>query len=117
MLRKEKFKVQVETNATLHYPLAADWLAISPKPKAFFFCAPYRRLAKEVKLVVTRDLRLGVVEKLRRAFPRTTPILLQPQSNKRWSQNLAKKLVQEALKAGLGNVRLSVQLHKILRLR
>jgi len=117
LLKKEKFKVQVETNATLHYPLAADWLSISPKPKAFFFCPPYRRLAKEVKLVVTRDLRVRAVEKLRRAFPRTTPILLQPQSNMRWSQNLAKKLVKEAIEAGLANVRLSVQLHKILRLR
>jgi len=117
LLKKEKFKVQVETNATLYYPLAADWLSISPKPKNFFFCAAYRRLAKEVKIVVTKDLRVRVVEKLRRAFPRTTPILLQPQSNTRWSQNLAKKLVREALKAGLANVRLSVQLHKIVRLR
>jgi organic radical activating enzyme len=117
LLKKEKFKVQVETNATLYYPLAADWFSVSPKPKAFFFCAPYRRLAKEVKLVVTKDLRLRVIEKLRRAFPRRTPILLQPQSNKRWSQNLAEKLVKQAIEAGMANVRLSVQLHKILRIR
>ncbi len=117
LLKKEKLKVQVETNATLYYPLAADWFSVSPKPKAFFFCGPYRRLAKEVKLVVTRDLRLRVIEKLRRAFPRRTPILLQPQSNKRWSQNLAEKLVEQAIEAGLANVRLSVQLHKILRIR
>ena len=116
LLKKQNFKLQVETNATLHYSLTADWFSISPKPKAFFFCPPYRRLAKEVKLVVTRDLRVQVVEKLRRAFPRTTPILLQPQSNTRWSQNLARKLVQEAIEAGLANVRLSVQLHKILHI-
>ncbi len=116
-LKKEKFKVQVETNATRYYPMAADWFSISPKPKTFVFCAPYRRLAREVKLVATKDLNLGIIKKLRRAFPRTTPILVQPQSNTHWSQNLARKLVKESLKAGLDNVRLSVQVHKILGIR
>lgn len=117
LLKKEKFKVQVETNATLYYPLAADWFSISPKPKAFLYCPEFRRLAKEVKLVVTKDLRLGVIKKMRQAFPEKTPILLQPQSNKRWSQRLAMKIIRQALEAGLANVRLSIQLHKILHVR
>jgi 7-carboxy-7-deazaguanine synthase len=117
LLHKEKFKVQVETNATLYYPLAADWFTISPKPPAYFRAAQYRARAKEVKLVATRDLRLEVIKKLRRAFPERTALLLQPQSNQRWSQNLAAKLLKQAIEAGLNNIRVSVQLHKILRLR
>jgi len=117
ILHREKFKVQLETNATLYYPLAADWFTISPKPRAYFYAAEYRARAKEVKLVATRDLQLEVIKKLRRAFPEKTPLLLQPQSSQRWSQNLAMKLVKQAMEAGLENIRLSVQLHKILRLR
>ena len=117
LLKKENFMVQVETNARRHDRLAADWFTVSPKPGAFFFCPPYRRLAQEVKLVATRDLRFEVIKKLRRAFPEKIPLLIQPQSNKRWSQDLAVKLANEAVRAGLANVRLSVQLHKILRIR
>jgi organic radical activating enzyme len=117
ILHKEKFKVQLETNATLYYPLAADWFTISPKPRAYFYAAEYRARAKEVKLVVTRGLRLEVIKKLRRVFPERIPLLLQPQSGQRWSQGLAIKLMKQTMEAGLENIRLSVQLHKILRLR
>ncbi len=117
LLKKAKLKIQVETNATRYYPLSIDWYTISPKPEAYSFAPEYRARAKEVKLVATKDLRLGVIKKLRQAFPEKMPILLQPQSNKRWSQKLAMKIIRQALEAGLTNVRLSVQLHKILHLR
>jgi len=117
LLKKEKFKVQVETNATRYYPLSIDWYTISPKPKAYSFAPEYQARAKEVKLVATKDLRLGVIKKLRQTFPEKTPILLQPQSSKRWSQRLAMKIIRQALEAGLKNVRLSAQLQKILHIR
>lgn len=117
LLKKAKLKIQVETNATCYNPLSIDWYTISPKPKVYSFAPEYRARAKEVKLVATKDLRLGVIKKLRQAFPEKMPILLQPQSNKRWSQKLAMKIIRQALEAGLTNVRLSVQLHKILHLR
>lgn len=117
LLKKAKLKIQVETNATCYNPLSIDWYTISPKPKAYSFAPEYLARAKEVKLVATKDLRLGIIKKLRQAFPEKIPILLQPQSNKRWSQKLAMNIIRHALEAGLTNVRLSVQLHKILHLR
>jgi organic radical activating enzyme len=117
LLKREKIKVQVETNATLYYPLAADWISISPKPKAFFFSPQYRRIAKEVKLVVTRDLDFRIVERMRGEFPAKTPVLLQLQSNSRTSQKRAMKILKQTMKPGLCNIRLAVQLHKILRVR
>jgi organic radical activating enzyme len=117
LLKKEKFKIQLETNATRYAALPFDWITISPKPKKYAFVPEYKKLAREVKLVVTRDLRLKTIKRLRQAFPAKTPLLLQPQSNRRWSQKLALKLLDESLAAGLENIRLSTQLHKILRLR
>jgi organic radical activating enzyme len=117
LLHKEKFLVQVETNATRYYPLPADWVTISPKPKDYYVRPEFRRRAREVKLVVTSDLDLAVLRKMRAAFPASVPIFLPPESNFRWSQKRALKLLREALAVGLDNVRVSVQLHKVLRVR
>lgn len=117
LLKKRKLKIQVETNATRYLPLAVDWYTVSPKPRAFFFAPQYRTRAKEVKLVVTKELRLGIIRRLRAVFPEKIPILLQPQSNKRWSQKLGLDLLEQALAAGLVNIRLSLQLHKIIGIR
>jgi len=117
LLHKEKFLVQVETNGTRYYPLPADWFTVSPKPTAYFVRPEFRRRAREIKLVVTAGLDLPVLRKMRAAFPAGVPIILQPESNRRWSQKRAFRLLKEALAAGLDNVRVSIQLHKILRLR
>jgi len=117
MLHRENFLVQVETNGTRYYSLPADWFAVSPKPKTYYVRPEFRRRAKEVKLVVTAELDLAVLRKMRSAFPAGVPIILQPESNRRWSQGRAMRLMKEALAAGLDNVRVSVQLHRILRLR
>ena len=57
-LRQEGLKIQVETNATLYRPLTVDWYTVSPKPPRYSFRPEYRKRAKEVKLVVTRVLKL-----------------------------------------------------------
>jgi len=116
-LRKEGFKVQVETNATLYQPLLVDWYSISPKPEKYFYRPEYRTRAKEVKLILTRNLDFELVRKLRKAFPEATPFLLQPQSNRKWSLNLGMKILNQSLRAGLKNIRLSLQLHKTFGLR
>ena len=116
-LKKEHFHIQVETNATLFAPLPVDWFTISPKPEEYFFRREYRERAKEVKIIVTKNLDLAVIRKLRKAFPPKTPLLLQPQSNRKWSMDLAVKLLTRALTERLENVRLSLQLHKIYKLR
>jgi organic radical activating enzyme len=117
LLKRDNCLVQVETNGIRYYSLAADWLTISPKPKDYLVRPEFQRLAKEVKLVAGRDLSLAVIGKMRAAFPPRVPIILQPESNRRWSQKRALHLLRDALAAGLDNVRISIQLHRILRIR
>jgi 7-carboxy-7-deazaguanine synthase len=117
LLKRDNCLVQVETNGIRYYSLAADWLTISPKPKDYLVRPEFQRLAKEVKLVAGRDLSLAVIGKMRAAFPPRVPIILQPESNRRWSQKRALHLLRDALAAGLDNVRISIQLHRVLRIR
>lgn len=116
-LKRERFKIQVETNGTIYQPLAVDWHTLSPKPEKYFYQPEYRKKATEVKIIVTKELDFDVVRRLRKEFPPGTPIILQPQSNRKWSMNASKKLLRQALKAGLKNIKVSVQLHKIYGLR
>lgn len=116
-LKSEGLKIQLETNATLYLPLPVDWYSISPKPEKYIFCPEYRTKAREVKIIVTKDLDYKTVHHLRREFPDQTPLLLQPQSNKKWSMLKGMSLLRQALKSGLVNIRISVQLHKIYGLR
>jgi len=117
LLKKDDRLVQMETNGTRYFPTAADWISVSPKPKDYFVRPQFKKLAREVKLVVTRELDLAVIRRIRAAFPGRIPVLLQPESSRRWSQKLAIRLLTEATAAGLKNVRISVQLHKILGIR
>jgi organic radical activating enzyme len=116
-LKREIFKVQIETNATIFRPLPVDWYSISPKPDKYYFRPEFKEKAREVKIVITKDLDLKAIQRLRAQFPEKTPLLLQPQSNRKWSMNLGIKLLKEGLKVDLKNIRLSIQLHKIYSLR
>ena len=117
LLKKQKLKIQVETNGTIYYPLPADWFTVSPKPKSYSFKPEFRTLADEVKLVVSKELDEKIIKKMRATFPTEVPILLQPQSHRRWSQERAVRLFNKACTAGLENIRVSIQLHKVLKLR
>ena len=81
-LKKEGLKVQVETNGTIDRLLPVDWYTVSPKPKDYFYQPRFRKTAKEVKLVVSRELDLDIVRRVRKEFPPETPIFLQPESNR-----------------------------------
>jgi organic radical activating enzyme len=116
-LKQEGFKIQVETNGTLYRTLPVDWYSVSPKPDEYDCRPEYREKATEVKVVVTQNLGLESIRGLREMFPERTPLLLQPQSNRKWSMELGMKLLERSLKAGVQNIRLSVQLHKIFGLR
>ena len=117
LLRKDRFRVQVETNGTRYYPVTVDWISVSPKPKDYIVRPQFQRLAKEVKLIVTKELELPTIRRIRAAFPARIPILLQPESNRRWSQKKALRLLREATAARLDNIRVSAQLHKVLGIR
>jgi len=116
-LKKEGLKVQVETNGRNFRQLAADWLTVSPKPAGYGYHPRFKRLAREVKLVVSKTLTFETVRRLRQEFPGTVPILLQPESNAAWSSAKGRRLLDRALKQGLKNIRLSVQLHTIFNMR
>jgi organic radical activating enzyme len=116
-LRTDGFRIQVETNGTIYRPWPVDWLTVSPKPRRWSYDPRFRRRADEVKLVVTKSLTPAVVARLRREFPARVPILLQPESNAAWSRARGRRLLEEALRDGLENIRVTVQLHRIYGLR
>ncbi len=111
------FRVQVETNGTFPPAALADWHTVSPKPPDYAVHPGFKTKAREVKLVVCRGFGLDAIRTARAAVPRPVPIILQPQSNARWSVDRAVRLLQEASRAGLDGIRLSVQLHKIFGLK
>jgi 7-carboxy-7-deazaguanine synthase len=116
-LKKEGLKIQVETNGTVYRTLPVDWYSVSPKPNEYDCRPEYRNKANEVKIVVTQNLNLESIQRLRVMFPEKTPLLLQPQSNRKWSRNLGLKLLEQSLRAEVQNIRLTVQLHKIFGVR
>lgn len=116
-LKREKFRIQVETNGTIYQPLPVDWYTVSPKPEEYFFRLEYKKRAKEVKIIVTKDLDFEVIRRLRMEFPTETPIILQPQSNRKWSIKAAVKFLRQSLRSGLMNIRVSIQLHKVYGLK
>jgi len=111
------FRVQIETNGTFPPAPFADWHSVSPKPPDYAVHPGFRRHAREVKLVVCRALDLDGIRTVRAVFAPTIPVILQPQSNARWSVKKAVGLLEDASRAGLEGIRLSVQLHKIYGLR
>ena len=116
-LKEEGFKVQVETNATFYRPLPVDWYSISPKPDKYNYRPEYREKAREVKIILTKNLDFELIRQLRKEFPEKTPLLLQPQSNRKWSVELGLKLLRQASTAGQKNIKISIQLHEIFGLR
>lgn len=116
-LHAEGFLVQIETNGTFPPAPLADWHSVSPKPPDYAVHPGFRKRAREVKLVVCRTLDLDGIRTVRAAFPPMVPVILQPQSNTRWSIEKAAGLLEDASRAGLEGIRLSVQLHKIYGLK
>jgi organic radical activating enzyme len=116
-LKAANFLVQAETNGTIYRRLPIDWYTVSPKPPGYFYRREYKTRAREVKLIAVKGLRLAVIQKIRADFPERTPVLLQPQSNTSWSRELAVRLCRQAVKAGIKNIRLTFQLHKLYHLR
>jgi 7-carboxy-7-deazaguanine synthase len=114
ILKEEGYKIQLETNAVLYQDLDVDWYTVSPKPNKYDVDSHYRDRAKEVKLVVTRELNLETVVQMRNLFPKKTPLLLQAQSNLKWSIKKGRLLLEQATNARAENIRLVLQMHKII---
>ena len=115
-LKEQGFKIQIETNGTRFQTIPVDWYTLSPKPDEYFYAPEFVAAAKEIKLVVSQELDLAVIQRIRQQFPGETPLLLQPQSMQPWSMRKSMSMLKESLQAGLKNIRLSIQLHKIYKL-
>jgi organic radical activating enzyme len=108
------WKIQVETNGIIYRRLPIDWYTISPKPPGYGFRPEYATRAREVKLIVSRELTSRIVSGIRDSFPASVPLLLQPESNAPDSRAKALRMLRRAAKEGGTNIRLSLQMHKIL---
>jgi len=116
-LKRDGLRVQVETNGTFPPVPGINWTTVSPKPPEYDCHPAFFQRADEVKLVVCRDLSLDDVRSLRQAFPAAVPILLQPQSNAAWSMRKAMDLLERSGRAELDGIRVTLQLHKVFRIR
>lgn len=116
-LKQDGFFLQIETNATLYRNLQIDWWTISPKPPDYYFQPQFLTKAKEIKLVVSKELTFQIIKKIRQAFPPSVPLILQPQTNHLWSRKKAWLLLEESTTSGLPSLRLGLQFHKIFKLK
>lgn len=113
-LTQALLKIQVETNATRPPVFPVDWYTVSPKPPDYDLHPGLTEVARELKLVVSSDLTADTCLRLARRFPAETPLILQPESNQDWSIQKGQVLLRKVLASGKTNVRLSMQLHKII---
>jgi organic radical activating enzyme len=113
-LKARGYSLQVETNATQAPALPVDWYTLSPKPDAYAVSPELIPLAKEVKLVVNEETEFQTLKKLRDLFPADIPLLLQPESNRDEATQACLHYLEKSLGADMKNLRLSLQLHKLL---
>ncbi len=114
---RDGFRIQVETNGTIFQDHALDWVTVSPKPPRYEVAPGFPGRTREVKLVVSGELTLPAVRRVRADFSASVPIFLQPDSNRGESRERAVRLLKRALAEGLGEIRLGAQLHRIFGLR
>ena len=116
-LKKKRFFVAAETNGLHYQKLAFDWWAVSPKAEASFrIQEKLLPLISEIKVLVAPGLTVAVVRRLRRKVP-GVPLWLQPQAFDKSRFRRTWRLYQECQKAGLKNVRLGFQLHRVFGVR
>ncbi|MGQ9619038.1 MAG: 7-carboxy-7-deazaguanine synthase QueE [Candidatus Aminicenantia bacterium] len=115
-LKKYRYLIQLETNGRILKSLSFDWITISPKPPDYFFEKEYLNLAKEVKIVVDKNLSIEVVEKISKKF-NNIPVFLQPQSMLKWAIKKAYRLWKIGQQKKLNNLRLGSQLQRIYKIK
>lgn len=111
-LKKIGFLIQIETNGTSFQNLPFDWITLSPKPPDYSFKRKYLKSAKEVKIVVDKNLSTDNLYKVAKKF-RNIPVFLQPQSMLKWSIKKSYSLWRKGIEKGLKNLRLGYQIQKI----
>ena len=115
VLRREQFFIAVETSGLHFQDLPLDWWTVSPKDAAGFRVHP--RLwsrASEFKLLATPELDLAVLKMIRKRSQ--APILIQPERHDRQRYRRAYAFFKDCSLAGIPDVRLGLQLHRVFRI-
>ena len=107
------YYVSIETNGTNDVTSLVDWVdwvTCSPKPESGYaiYCN-----CNEIKLVITEDFNEAVLERISREHP-AVDIWLQPDG---FNMQKAWKRCYELAMKYRGNVRVGVQLHKLMEVR
>ena len=104
--------MNVATNGTneLTHDDGIDWITCSPKPESDY---AVKCDADEIKLVVTEDFDEAIIDRMMKSFNRF--IWLQP--NGYDMQNMWKRCHNIVLQNGNDNLRVGVQLHKLMEVR
>lgn len=114
-LREEGYYTCIETNGTNHFDWSDgfNWITCSPKPESDYTIACD---CDEIKLVVTEDFNEVVLDRIVKEHGMTTgiPIWLQPDGYN--MQAMWKRCYELAMKYK-SNVRVGVQLHKLMEVR
>lgn len=109
-LSLNNYYVSIETNGTNDVTPLVDWVTCSPKPESDYaiYCS-----CNEIKLVITEDFNEAVLERISRTHP-AVDIWLQPDG---FNMQKAWKRCYELAMKYRGNVRVGVQLHKLMEVR
>lgn len=112
-LHDRKIKVHLETNGTVAMtgPDWPDWVTISPKPPDYDVASGWMGHVDEIKLIVDRKFDVRVIAKVARQHPHAT-VCLQPEASE------GQEGIRRAAELVMANptCRLSLQIHKILKL-
>lgn len=109
---RDHYFVCIETNGTCKITSDPDWVTCSPKPERSYIISCG---CDEIKLVITEDFDEAVLERIVEDHGMTgIPIWLQPDGYN--MQAMWKRCYELAMKYK-GNVRVGVQLHKLMEVR
>ena len=112
-LKSERLFVAVETNGLHAQAIAADWWSVSPKCASGYFIHPeLAQRISEIKLVVTPELDVPVVSRIRADYPHI-PLFLQPEYNDHDKYRRTFALYRACLEQGLNGVYPGLQFHKV----
>lgn len=112
-LNRKGLFLAVETNGIHFQDLAVHWWAISPKPASHFRVdSRLGERAAEFKFVVTPRLECGIVNDLRKKYPRP-PIFLQPDALNPEGMERTREMYDMCRVAGIAGIRLGVQMHRV----
>lgn len=114
LLKKKKTFLCIETNGIYFQPLDIDWWTVSPKDVAdFYIAADLKEKINEVKLIVNENLTSEIVKNIR-AIGDGFPIFLQPDFFDQSRYQNTFSLFSECQREGIANLRLGLQMHRVL---